>query len=72
MGLRELEVLADSELIVKQLSGEYQVKADHLRPLHDEAKALLAGFDKIDLRHIPREENEAADEMSNRAIDLRL
>ena len=72
MGLRELEVLADSELIVKQLSGEYQVKADHLRPLHDEAKALIAGFDKIDLRHIPREENEAADEMSNRAIDLRL
>jgi ribonuclease HI len=48
------------------------VKADHLRPLHDEAKALIAGFDKIDLRHIPREENEAADEMSNRAIDLRL
>jgi len=72
MGLRELEVLADSELVVKQLTGEYQVKADHLRPLHDEAKALLAGFDKIDLRHIPREENEAADEMSNRAIDLRL
>jgi len=72
MGLRELEVLADSELIVKQLFGEYQVKADHLRPLHDEAKALIAGFDKIDLRHIPREENEAADEMSNRAIDLRL
>lgn len=72
MGLRELEVLADSELIVKQLSGEYQVKADHLRPLHDEAKALIAGFDKIDLRHVPREENEAADEMSNRAIDLRL
>jgi ribonuclease HI len=72
MGLRELEVLADSELIVKQLSGEYQVKADHLRPLHDEAKALIAWFDKIDLRHIPREENEAADEMSNRAIDLRL
>ncbi|MCX7031766.1 MAG: ribonuclease HI family protein [Spirochaetes bacterium] len=72
MGLRELEVLADSELVVKQLTGEYQVKADHLRPLHDEAKALMKGFDVIDLRYIPREENEAADEMSNRAIDLRL
>jgi ribonuclease HI len=72
MGLRELDVLADSELLVKQLSGEYQVKADHLRPLYDEARALLKGFDQIDLRHIPREENEAADEMSNRAIDLRL
>jgi len=72
MGLRELEVLADSELVVKQLTGEYQVTADHLRPLHDEAKALMKGFDVIDLRYIPREENEAADEMSNRAIDLRL
>jgi ribonuclease HI len=72
MGLRELDVLADSELLVKQLNGEYQVKADHLRPLHDEARALLQGFDQIEVRHIPREENEAADEMSNRAIDLRL
>lgn len=72
MGLRELEVLADSELLVKQLSGEYAVKAEHLAPLHAEAKALLSAFDQIDVRHIPREENTAADEMSNRAIDLRL
>jgi ribonuclease HI len=72
MGLRELDVLADSELLVKQLSGEYAVKADHLRPLHDEAKALLKGFEQVEVRHIPREENVAADEMSNRAIDLRL
>jgi ribonuclease HI len=72
MGLRELDVLADSELLVKQLSGEYQVKAEHLAPLHQEAKALLAGFDVAEVRHIPREENEAADAMSNRAIDLRL
>ncbi len=72
MGLRELDVLADSELLVKQLAGEYQVKADHLRPLYEEAKALLTAFDAIDVRHIPREQNTAADEMSNRAIDLRL
>jgi ribonuclease HI len=72
MGLRELEILADSELVVKQLSGDYQVKAEHLAPLHAEAKALLGGFDVAEIRHIPREENEAADAMSNRAIDLRL
>jgi ribonuclease HI len=72
MGLRELDVLADSELVVKQLNGEYAVKADHLKPLYDEAKLLLKGFDQIEVRYIPREENEAADEMSNRAIDLRL
>lgn len=72
MGLRELEVLADSELLVKQLSGEYAVKAEHLAPLHAEARSLIAGFDDIEVRHIPREENAVADEMSNRAIDLRL
>ncbi len=72
MGIKELEVLSDSELLVKQLAGEYAVKADHLRPLHDEARALLQGFQWIQVRHIPREENAQADAMSNRAIDERL
>ena len=72
MGIKELDVFSDSELLVKQLAGDYAVKADHLKPLHDEAKQLLAAFSEVDVAHIPREENEAADEMSNRAIDLRL
>ncbi|ACG71998.1 ribonuclease H [Anaeromyxobacter sp. K] len=72
MGIKELEVLSDSELMVKQLAGDYAVKADHLRPLHDEARALIAGFDRIQVRHVPREENTLADAMSNRAIDERL
>ncbi len=72
MGIKELEVLADSELLVRQLEGKYAVKAEHLAPLHAEAKALLAAFPHVTLRHIPREENAAADEMSNRAIDERL
>jgi ribonuclease HI len=72
MGIKELEVYSDSELLVKQLAGEYAVKAEHLRPLHDEASALLKGFSFIQVRHIPREENTAADLMSNRAIDERL
>jgi ribonuclease HI len=72
MGIKELEVFSDSELLVKQLSGDYAVKAEHLRPLHDEARTLLQGFSFIEVRHIPREENEAADAMSNRAIDERL
>jgi ribonuclease HI len=72
MGIKELEVYSDSELLVKQLAGDYAVKADHLRPLHDEAKALLQGFSFIQVRHIPREENAQADAMSNRAIDERL
>lgn len=72
MGIKELEVLADSELLVRQLNGEYQVKAENLRPLFEEARQLLAAFPQVLLRHVSREENEAADEMSNRAIDERL
>jgi ribonuclease HI len=72
MGIKELEVLADSELVVKQVKGEYAVKAEHLAPLHAEAVALFKGFDLIEIRHIPREENGQADAMSNRAIDERL
>jgi ribonuclease HI len=72
MGIKELDVLADSELMVKQLNGDYAVKAEHLKPLHDEAKALFKAFNEIEIRHIPREENAQADAMSNRAIDERL
>ncbi len=72
MGIKELEVLSDSELMVRQLDGTYAVKADNLRSLHDEAKALIGLFPAIEIRHIPREQNTAADEMSNRAIDERL
>ena len=72
MGIRELEVFADSELLVRQLNGEYQVKAENLRPLFEEARELLRAFPRVTVRHIRREENQAADEMSNRAIDQRL
>jgi ribonuclease HI len=72
MGIRELEILADSELLVRQLHGDYAVKAEHLKPLHAEATELLKAFPGALLRHIPREENAAADAMSNRAIDERL
>ncbi len=72
MGIKELDVFSDSELLVKQLHGDYAVKAEHLKPLHDEVKSLLAAFPDVHVAHIRREENEAADEMSNRAIDERL
>jgi ribonuclease HI len=72
MGIKELDVFSDSELLVKQLAGEYDVKAEHLRPLHEEARSLLGAFSAIQVRHIPREQNAQADAMSNRAIDERL
>ena len=72
LGVKELEVLADSELLIRQLQGRYQVKSPTLRPLYEEATALLAQFPRVKLTHVPREKNKAADEMSNRAIDERM
>ncbi|ATB27934.1 ribonuclease HI family protein [Melittangium boletus] len=70
--VRELEVLADSELLIRQLQGRYQVKSPTLRPLYEEATGLLKHFDRVKLVHVPREKNKAADEMSSRAIDERM
>ena len=54
--------------MIKQLNGKYAVRNEGLKPLYNEAKALLETF-KWNAEHIPREENAEADEMSNRAID---
>lgn len=72
LGVREVEVFADSELMIRQLGGRYQVKSPSLRPLYEEALKLLNGFERVKLVHVPREMNRAADEMSNRAIDERM
>jgi len=64
-----VEVRADSQLLIRQLKGDYAVRHAGLKPLHAEALRLLRTFDKADLEHVPREENALADEMSNRAID---
>lgn len=72
MGVSEVEVFADSELMIRQLGGRYQVKSPTLRPLYEEAVKLLNDFSRVKLVHVPREMNKAADEMSNRAIDERL
>jgi ribonuclease HI len=72
LGVREVEVFADSELMIRQLGGRYQVKSKTLKPLYDEAVRLLNDFSRVKLVHVPRAMNKAADEMSNRAIDERL
>ena len=69
LGYREVEIRADSQLLIRQLKGEYAVRHAGLKPLHAEALRLLRSFDRYDLQHVPREENALADEMSNRAID---
>ncbi|RKG53062.1 reverse transcriptase-like protein [Corallococcus sp. AB011P] len=72
LGAREVEVFADSELLIRQLGGKYQVKSPTLKPLFQEAQKLLATFGKVRLAHVPRAKNAEADEMSNRAIDERM
>jgi len=72
MGAREVEVRADSQLLVRQLQGKYAVKNEVLKRLHEEALAMLRSFDRYELLHVPREQNALADEMSNRAIDEQL
>jgi ribonuclease HI len=69
LGFREVDVRADSQLLIRQLKGEYAVRHAGLKPLNAEALRLLRSFDRYELTHVPREENSLADEMSNRAID---
>ncbi len=68
-GFDSAEVRSDSELMVRQIRGEYRVKQPHLQRLHAQATALARGFRRFSIRHVRREENAAADALANRAID---
>src|SRR5204863_920342 len=68
-GVRRLAVFRDSELMVKQMRGEYRVKNEDLRPLYEEAKRLAAGFERFAITHVRREQNKRADEIGNDALD---
>ena len=71
LGAREVEVVNDSQLVARQVTGEYRVKKPDLRPLHAEALTALGGFDRWSIRSVPREQNVLADELVNEAIDAR-
>jgi len=68
-GIRRLQVRLDSELVVKQLRGEYRVKHAGLQPLHRQAMKLLRAFESVDVAHVPRKENVMADRLVNRVLD---
>lgn len=70
-GVSEISVYADSELVVRQLTGAYKVKHPNIRPLHGRAIQLLARFERWRVEHVPREANAAADALVNEAIDTR-
>jgi ribonuclease HI len=69
LGTPELELVGDSELIVKQVKGEYKVKDATMRELHSEVKRALGDFDRWSIRHVRRERNKEADRLVNEALD---
>ena len=66
---RKLKVHMDSELIIKQLQGEYAVNSTNLRPYFEQVESALDKFDQVEFEAIPREKNKKADSLANRAID---
>ncbi|MFL5244422.1 MAG: ribonuclease HI family protein [Gemmataceae bacterium] len=64
-----VRVLSDSELMVKQLNGEYRVKNEDLRELYQQAQKLRRQFASFQIRHIPRNQNSHADRLYNEALD---
>lgn len=69
LGLKRLNVFSDSELLVKQMGGQYRVKNMDLLPLYEEAKRLRRGFDAVSITHVRRELNKRADALCNLAMD---
>jgi ribonuclease HI len=68
-GTEELELIGDSELIVRQVEGRYKVKNAAMKELHAEVKAALSDFDSWSIRHVLREQNADADRLVNQALD---
>jgi probable phosphoglycerate mutase len=69
LGVDELEVVSDSELLVRQMTGDYKVKNETLRDLNDEAAALARKLGRVRYTAVPREHNELADRLVNEALD---
>ena len=69
LGVVELDCRLDSELVVKQLKGEYKVKHPDLKPLFEQAKSLISQIKNVSFKHIPRELNKQADRLANQAMD---
>ena len=65
----KLEIFLDSQLIVRQIQGQYKVKHPTLKPLFVEVKGLLAKIESWSVAHVPREQNKRADELANKGID---
>ena len=68
-GVSQLRIRSDSELLIKQMRGEYRVKNPGLQPLYEEARALARTIGRVTFEHVRREFNTDADRLANEAID---
>jgi ribonuclease HI len=71
LGAKKIVIRGDSELIIKQMRGEYRVKNPYMKELYDEAQFLLHQFDEARIEHNLRHKNELADKLANLAMDGR-
>jgi ribonuclease HI len=69
LGRKRIIVQSDSQLLVRQLNGEYRVKDEKLKRLFERAMTLLRQFDSVQIVHVPRELNKLADRLANQGID---
>ena len=68
-GIRALRIESDSELLVKQMRGQYKVRSGELRPLFERAKKMSQAFESFRINHVYREQNKEADALANQALD---
>lgn len=68
LGAEEVEARGDSELVIKQVKGEYRVKKEHLKAMHERACELAGMFKKVDFQWVPREQNKRADALAQKAV----
>ncbi|MGC8668411.1 MAG: ribonuclease HI family protein [Chthonomonadales bacterium] len=69
IGCRRIRIVTDSELMARQMNGQYAVRSTHLKPLYHQARALMRQFDRVEVTHVPRKQNARADQLSNLGAD---
>lgn len=67
----EVNIISDSQLLVRQMSGQYEVNSENLRGLYNRARDLESGFRRVTYQHVARKENTAADKLANLALEDR-
>jgi len=66
---KEVRIFTDSELVYRQLTGVYRIKNEHLKVYFDQVLHLKRGFERLEIRHVSREQNKAADKLANNALE---